>query len=72
MGGIPIVKSNPYINSLTLDLPVLTINRWSEIIDVNFLERRWYQIQESEYNWEKLSYRFWTSYVDSIIGDSDE
>ena len=72
MGGIPIVKSNPYINSLTLDLPVLTINRWSEITDVNFLERRWYQIQESEYNWEKLSYRYWTSYVDSIIGDSDE
>jgi hypothetical protein len=69
MGGIPIIKSNPYINSLMNDLPVLVVSEWEQVLDTDFLEQSYFQIKSGSFDYDKL---FWPYWQRKISGDGFE
>lgn len=69
MGSIPIVK---YENAhhLFTDLPILFINNWNEINE-EFLNRKYIEISEKEWNFEKLKLSYWTNFIKNKIYAND-
>ena len=61
VGAIPIVKSSA-LDPLYENLPVLIINDW-ECITKEFLESKYYEIQNQTYNLEKIYADFWKELV---------
>jgi hypothetical protein len=63
MGGIPIIKENRYLDPLVFQLPVLVVKSWSQVLDTQFLEKSWYQINNQSYNYDKLSIQYWLDLI---------
>jgi hypothetical protein len=65
MGSIPIVK---YENAhhLFTDLPILFVNDWSEIKE-KFLEQKYQEIIQKEWNLDKLKISFWEDFIKQEI-----
>lgn len=55
--SIPIVKDSP-LNKLYKKLPVLIINNWIEVTE-NFLHKKYNQLKNKKYKWEKLYMPYW-------------
>jgi len=41
MGGIPVILTNPYLDSIVGSLPIIQLKSWSQLQNVDFLERKW-------------------------------
>jgi hypothetical protein len=61
LGCIPIVKS-ANINGLFNELPVISVNEWSEV-NSSFLENAMREIESKSINTEKLLMRYWISEI---------
>lgn len=61
LGCIPIVKS-ANINGLFNELPVISVNEWSEV-NPSFLENAVREIESKSINTEKLLMRYWISEI---------
>lgn len=57
LGSIPIVLSSS-INEIYQDLPVIVVDDWN-ILTKEFLEKKWEEFKEKEWNWKKLNLRYW-------------
>ena len=66
MGGTPAVLSNPIINPLVSDLPVLILQDWSELFENKRIERMWNELDDKNYNFNKLRLSYWTSHMCSL------
>jgi hypothetical protein len=63
MGGTPVVISNKVIDTLVKDLPVLVLENWSQINDVELVDKLWSELNSRNYRFEYL----WSSYwIDKI------
>jgi len=60
MGGVPVMISTPYMNSLTHDLPVIHLMNWNELLDEEKISRRWHEISMQSWNLEKLRLSYWS------------
>jgi len=63
MGGVPIVRSHPYLRPLISKLPVVQIRDWSELANVSMLEEQWHKIQQLQWDKSLLSYRYWANKI---------
>ncbi len=63
MGGVPIILSNPLILNLVSDLPVIVLNNWSELHDVNLLESQWESIQARAWDFKKINSSYWKDLI---------
>ena len=61
VGGTPAVLSNPIINPLVSNLPVLILQDWSELSDNKRIERMWNELDQRNYNFDKLRLSYWIS-----------
>ena len=59
MGGIPIIKASPYMDTLVKDLPVLVVSEWKQILDTDFLEQAYFRINNGSFNYDKLFWPYW-------------
>ena len=61
MGSIPIVK---YENThhLFTDLPILFIEKWEDINE-EFLNKKWREMEEKDWNLDKLKISYWTNFI---------
>jgi hypothetical protein len=59
MGGVPIVSSNSYMNGLYRRLPVVVLDDWRQLNEVDFLERAWLEVQDKEWDSDVLMQSFW-------------
>lgn len=59
MGGIPIILSNPVLDPLIKDLPVVSLSSWNELSDRSRMETQWGKIRERTWNYSKLKFSFW-------------
>ena len=64
MGCIPIVEKYEGYKQFE-DLPILFIDHWKEITNLteNYLEKKWIEMLEIEYNYEKLKLSYWKSLI---------
>jgi len=64
MGCIPIVEKYEGYNQFD-DLPILFINNWKEIenISPDYLESKWKEMIEREYNYDKLRMSYWKNKI---------
>jgi hypothetical protein len=69
MGGTPIVKSNPLINSLVLDLPVMVVGDWQELLNTRQLELTWLDIHSKNHSSNKLRFTYWESVFSNAHGE---
>ena len=65
MGSIPIVKYE-ITHELFTDLPILFINDWSEINE-DFLEQKYVEMIDKEWNMEKLKLSYWVNFIKNKI-----
>jgi hypothetical protein len=54
MGGTPVVKNNPILLPLISDLPVIVIDSWDKLLDLNFMERKWEEMNSRTYDFSKI------------------
>jgi hypothetical protein len=66
MGGVPIILSNPYINNLVSELPVVIVKEWDEIMDLSLLEKKWFEIKSNSWNFQKIRLSYWKHKLDSL------
>jgi hypothetical protein len=59
--SIPVVIKNPN-NSYYLDLPVVFVNSWNEVTE-EFLNTEYERISNTEYNLEKLYFKYWKNKI---------
>jgi hypothetical protein len=59
MGGVPVIITNPYLNSITHDLPVIHLKSWDDLLDTTEISRRWEEISNHKWNLEKLNLSYW-------------
>lgn len=67
MGGIPIVRREPIMQSVLQGLPVLFVDKWKEIEDLNFLEAKWHEINSGSYQLERLNIEYWRNLIRSYV-----
>lgn len=65
MGGIPIVKRNPYMFDLLNELPVLQVSNWSQIGNLDFIESEWYRITTLKWNKALLGLKYWSKMIEA-------
>lgn len=65
LGSIPIEKRN-INNSQYTDLPICFVNDWSDINE-EFLNSEYNRIKNSNFNYEKLSFRYWSDRIKNSI-----
>jgi hypothetical protein len=64
MGGIPIIKKNPLLESLLEDLPHVVVSDWNQINDDDFLQVTWNVASKADsYNFEKLNLNYWINFI---------
>ena len=59
MGGTPLISKSNSMSPLVENLPVIVLNDWSELSDLDTLERKWYELSNQHFNFAKLSAKFW-------------
>ena len=64
MGAIPIVKTSAS-DEMFDDLPVLIVEDWN-IIDQEFLLDQYVEMQQNEYNMDKLYIEYWLHLIDTF------
>lgn len=62
MGAIPIIDSTPAMDCIYEDLPVIIIQDWKEVT-VDFLRKKYREMQEKEYNYAKYDIEFWRDII---------
>jgi hypothetical protein len=68
MGAIPIVKASS-LDPLYKDLPVLIVDDW-EIITKKFLEEKYKEMQNQEYNCAKIFSSYWINFIKKNLSAS--
>ncbi len=66
MGGVPIILSNPYIDNLVSELPVVVVKKWDQINDLSYLEKKWFEIKNSFWDFQKIRLSYWNHKLDSM------
>jgi hypothetical protein len=59
MGGIPVVRRTEYFPSLLVDLPVLVVDEWRELLDPTFRESSWHDLQARPMDVDRLRLSYW-------------
>jgi hypothetical protein len=62
MGSIPIVKKHIAMSEFN-DLPILFVDNWSDIIDEAFLENKYNEIINQQWNLDKLKFSYWKQLI---------
>lgn len=70
MGGTPVVLRNPAINELTKHLPVLSLESWQELRDIENIAQRWSAIQNQNWSHERLEMSFWRHRIEQATAAS--
>ncbi len=65
MGGIPIIKKNKYLSEITRNLPVIILNEWDELNNVDLMHTNWLRIQNSIWDFNNLKLSFWNNLISS-------
>jgi hypothetical protein len=63
MGGVPVIKRNVFLNEILEDLPVVVLNDWIELNDVENMHSEWEKINEKKWNFSKLRLSHWKSLI---------
>ncbi len=63
MGGVPIIKKNIYMNKILEGLPVVVLNDWNELNDVERMRREWEGINATNWDFSKLSLSHWKNLI---------
>jgi hypothetical protein len=59
MGGTPVVTTNPMMEFFYSNLPVIQLKSWVELLDINLIEQKWWEIANRSYNFDLLSAEYW-------------
>ena len=65
MGGTPVIIRNNYLPRILEDLPVIQLNKWEELRDINLLESYWDKFQNTKFNFDCLRSSFWIAKLNS-------
>jgi len=64
LGCIPILRA-PNLRKLFEDLPVLIVDKWSDI-NVQLLDSTLKEYKDKQFNYEKLTLRFWVEQINNL------
>jgi hypothetical protein len=63
MGGIPIVRRDESWPSLLINLPVVFVDNWSEVLDPEFRSREWHRINSGSWSAASLRQSTWNARI---------
>jgi hypothetical protein len=59
MGGTPVVIKSNYLPTEILQLPVILLDSWQDLLDEVQLEKDWHEAQTRRSNFHLLSLKYW-------------
>ena len=59
LGSIPVVEEHPFLAPFVKALPILTVDSWSRLLEPQWLEERFYELEGRDYDPELLDVRYW-------------
>lgn len=63
MGGVPVVLNNPLLNSLFDLLPVIRLNSWNQLKNLDYLQNAWQEARAVQWNTNVLSASYWKNEI---------
>ena len=63
MGGIPVIKQNRYLSDIIKNLPVVALNDWDELNDVDQMYLHWSRIKSNVWDYNNLRLSFWNKLI---------
>ena len=63
MGGMPVVKNNKLLNPLFDVLPVLRVNDWNQLGDLEYMHSSWDKVHKMSWNPEVLGASYWKELI---------
>jgi hypothetical protein len=63
MGGTPVITRSNYLPPMINLLPVIQLNSWDELSNINHLESLWHSLNENSYDFKFLRSSFWVDYI---------
>ncbi len=64
MGGFPVLLNNDDLSPLLSGLPVVILSKWSQLIDLKFMEAAWWNLMSrNNYDYNKLYVGYWLSKI---------
>jgi hypothetical protein len=59
MGGTPIVLKSDYLPEVLNTLPVILLDSWDNLTDMNFIEKKWNETRETLFDYSPLRQSYW-------------
>jgi hypothetical protein len=66
MGGVPIVVNNPLLNSLFDMLPVIRLDNWGQLNNLDYIENAWHSARTVSWNPNYLSFTYWKTQIKKL------
>jgi hypothetical protein len=63
MGGVPIVVRNSFTESLYRNFPIIELNSWNDLEDVELIEEKWVAANKLQWDDNLLRLSYWTTLV---------
>ena len=63
MGGVPIIVKNDFLPAEISQLPVIQLDSWRQILDINWLESEYNYIRSLNFDYNLLSMSWWKEQV---------
>lgn len=63
MGGVPVVKQNPYLNPLFELYPCIVLETWVDLLDMSLIERLLQNARAKLWDSSTLKFEFWKSRI---------
>ena len=63
MGGVPIVRRNIFLTEILEGLPVVVLNDWSELNDVEYMQSEWEKINAKIWDFSKIRLSYWRNLI---------
>jgi hypothetical protein len=63
MGGVPIIKRNKFLNEILEGLPVVVLNDWGELNNIEQMHSEWEEINAKKWDFSKLSLSYWRNLI---------
>ncbi len=63
MGGVPIVRRNIFLTEILKGLPVVVLNDWSELNDVEYMQSEWEKVNGKVWDFSKIRLSYWRNLI---------
>jgi len=71
MGGTPVITRNKFLPDILSELPVIQLDKWSDLGDMKLMEAHWNNLQSRKYDFNSLLSEYWINLFNATDAKRD-